>query len=125
MRKLKDVAFLSQAQSAQWITTVLKTITPSHQNLQRILLYVTSTPPSSVPVINRANIMPAYGETAYQQWLDPNRLLIQLWESHSIRPNVMYCEYQEGTGRGRVGGFSPDRERDTRPGRMEIGRAHV
>ena len=62
--------------------------------------------------------MPAYGETAYQQWLDPDHLLIQLWESHSIRPNVMYCQYQEGTGRGRVSGFSPDGERDSRPGRM-------
>ena len=39
-------------------------------------------------------------------WTD--RLLAQLWESHSVRPKVTYYDNPNGTGPGRVGGFLPE-----------------
>jgi hypothetical protein len=30
------------------------------------------------------------GESNYRQWLELDHLLVQLWESHSIRPKVSY-----------------------------------
>lgn len=109
--KLKDLGFQSEKPSAQWITTVLKTITPDHQNLQQISFRVPPLFYSPDPTIHRAdpvNVKHAYGETSYNQWLDLDHLLAQLWESHSIRPKVTYFRHRGGTGRCCVGGFLPE-----------------
>jgi len=110
-KKLKYLVFLSEEPNAQWIVTVLKTITPGHRNLQRISLHVPSLPSHPNPTIDRAdpvNVRHAHGETGYRQWLDLDHLLVQLWESHSVRPKVTHYEYRDGTGRRCVSGFLPE-----------------
>ena len=95
--RLTDVALLSGRSGAQWVVRALRTITPDHRNLQRIILrvpWITHFYPTlrrSEPV----NIRHAIGETTYRQWLELDRLLAQLYESHSIRPKVQ-DQYAEG-----------------------------
>ena len=76
-RKLKRLVFLSEEPSAQWIITVLKTITPDHQNLQQISLHVPSLPRNLDRTIDRAdpaNIRSTHGETSYRQDRKSTRL---------------------------------------------------
>ena len=37
----------------------------------------------------------AVGEPVYNQWLELDRLLIQLWDSRSIRPKISYFAMKE------------------------------
>jgi hypothetical protein len=46
------------------------------------------------------------GETDSGQWLDIDRLLVQLWESRSIRPKVM-CTAKKDMG-DRIGSLLPE-----------------
>jgi len=69
----------------------LRTVTPSHRNLQEISLYVPDVPYG--PTLNyadSANVKRAVGEAIYEQWMELDRLLAQLWESHSIHLTVLY-----------------------------------
>jgi hypothetical protein len=71
----------------------LRTITPDHRHLQEISLYA--------PRLRfRHTEDPAYdwygvGESLYGQWLELDRLLVQLWESHSIRLKIS-CRASSG-----------------------------
>jgi hypothetical protein len=91
--KLKDVAFQSQGLGVTWITMALRTITPNHRHLQQISLYAPR-------LRSRHTEDPAYdwygvGESLYEQWLELDRLLVQLLESHSIRLKVS-CRASSG-----------------------------
>ena len=86
--KLKDVAFMCP-RDPRWVAMTIRTITPNHTNLRQIslcygdrYLYPESTNPAHFRVL--------VGETAYQEWLDFDRLLVQLCESHPIRLRVLY-----------------------------------
>ena len=74
-----------------WIITTLQTITHDHRNLQRLSIIV----PEALYLSNLnhadpADIMYAVGEIIYQEWLMLDKLLTQLWESHSILPEILY-----------------------------------
>ena len=74
----------------------LRTITPNHLHPQQISLYAPR-------LRSRHTEDPAYDW--YGQWLELDHLIVQLWESHSIRPKVSYWaspgEEEEGA-RSRV-----------------------
>ena len=40
--------------------------------------------------VDPANFGRAIGDPIYREWLELDHLLVQLWESHSIRPKVTY-----------------------------------
>jgi len=61
----------------QWVTEALQTI--KSKNLQRIT--VRPVPGAFLHTIE---------EPVRQQWHDLDRLLVQFWASHSIRPKVTY-----------------------------------
>jgi hypothetical protein len=64
----------------------LQTVTPKHQDFQEILIYV----PYRLTVSDAGpDIGLAIGEEMFGQWSDLDRLLVQLWESHSIRPKIV------------------------------------
>lgn len=85
---LKDLALKWEC-DPRWVATTLRTITPSHRNLQQILLeiqwkhYV-----QQVYASNPADLEDEIGETLYRGWLELDEVLSQLWESHSIHSEV-------------------------------------
>jgi len=80
--KLKDVTFQVNSPSVSWIATVLRTITPKHRDFRQISI---SIPYNSFQL---HRIWPATQETIRRQGLDLDRLLVQIWESHSIHPRM-------------------------------------
>jgi len=75
-------------QSIEWITMALKTITPEHQDLRRISIYLAPHMTCIGPDAKRS-----LGEATSRRWSDLDHLLVQFWESRSIRPRVG-CERQ-------------------------------
>ena len=66
----------------------LRTVTPDHRHFQQISLYVPRL--RSRYTKNAAYDRYGVGESCYRQWLELDHLLVQLWESHSIRLTVSY-----------------------------------
>jgi len=80
---LKNVTFRVGSQNVGWITTAFKTITPEGRDLQRIYL------PHNLAFVNvGADIRQSIGEAISRRWSDLDYLLVEFWESHSIRPRV-------------------------------------
>ena len=75
--------FCPKSRSVRWITTTLKT-TPKLQDLREIAVYL----PLYVTTAD-AGIRQEFGEEDWEEWLDLDRLLVQFWESTSIRPKVV------------------------------------
>jgi len=68
--------------SAQWIITTLQTV--ESKNLQRINICQAIVLPKEIE------------EMVCQEWHDLDRLLVQFWTSHSIRPEVTYVAQKGG-----------------------------
>jgi hypothetical protein len=106
--KLKDIMFRLDWWSVQWVITALQTISPDHRDLRQITIHI----PYHSPITGAdANIRQAIGETDYTQWLNLDRLLVRLWESHSVRPKVAVpTEQAEGSEctRDHVGHLLPE-----------------
>jgi hypothetical protein len=83
--KLKDVAFRPGLQRVEWVIRALRTITPEHRDLRQITIRMPWYPLAGV----LANVRQTVGDTHYGLWLDLDRLLVQLWESRSIRPMII------------------------------------
>ena len=95
--KLNDAAFRVISENVSWTTMALQTITPEHRDFRHISIFV---PYHSLHcVYPRAQVERAVQETIYQQWLDLDGLLVQFWESRSIRPRVT-CEMPAWEGQG-------------------------
>jgi hypothetical protein len=85
--KLKDVVFQPGLRRVEWVIKALQTITPEHRDLRQLMIHI----PRNLTVVGFvANCEEAVGEQAHGQWLDLDRLLVQFWESRSIRPKVVY-----------------------------------
>ena len=90
--RLKDIEFRSGELNTEWVTTTLRTITPKHRDLKQIFIHISY---KFTLEGSGASIKHTTGETTYREWLDLDRLLVQLWESRSIRPKVKYrCKSQ-------------------------------
>jgi len=74
--KLKYLKFLWTRSSVQWIATTLQTV--KSKNLQRIIICQAIALPEEIE------------EAVYREWQDLDRLLVQFWASHLIRPRVTY-----------------------------------
>jgi hypothetical protein len=73
--------------TVEWVIKALQTITFEHRDLRQITIGVSYL---STRLGIYENARRAIGETHHGQWLELDRLLIQFWESHSIRPKVVY-----------------------------------
>jgi len=83
--KLQGAVFRPDSERVEWITTALQTITPKHGELQQISIYV----PYYLTRYNvGADIRQSLGETVFGQWSGLDRILVQFWESRSIRLRV-------------------------------------
>jgi len=74
--RLKTVAFRINSWSVRWATIALQTALPERRDLRQITIYALHHPTDN-------------WERDFQQWMDLDRLLVQLWEAHSIRPEVV------------------------------------
>ena len=111
--KLKEVVLRCRIPHPLWVISVLRTITPNHRNLQWVSIqgpYIGHDPDSPTNRADLANIRQAIvmGESIYMQWLELDRLLVELWETHTIHLEVLYYEYPDGMGRHCVGSVLPE-----------------
>ena len=88
--KLKDVKFETE-QNPQTAVAALRTITSNHRDLQQISISTKYIIPN---LELRDIVTPSDWRLSLQHanmmWLELDRLLTQLWESHSIRLKVAY-----------------------------------
>jgi hypothetical protein len=84
--KLKDVVFRPEPRKVEWVITALQTITPEHRDLRHISIHL---PYYLTLAVVLTNLRQTLGEAGFEKWLDLDRLLIQFWESRSIRPKVI------------------------------------
>jgi len=82
--KLEDAVFRPTSPGVGWVTKALQTITPEHRDLQ-----ISICVPEYLAYVGvDADVKKIIGEANFGQWLDLDHLLIQLWESRSIRSKV-------------------------------------
>lgn len=74
--KLKDLTFLVKRSNIHWVTAALQTV--ESKNLQQITIR-----------LHIATLGNSTEETGHREWQDLDRLLIQFWTSHSIRPRLV------------------------------------
>ena len=80
LMKLKDVIFWCP--EIQRITVTLQTA--KSVNLEQIIIH--STPAFTMPIM----------ESTCREWQDLDRLLLQFWTSHSIRPQIKFRNEKDG-----------------------------
>ena len=84
--KLEEAAFWCHSARIGWVVLTLKTITPGHRNFRLISIRLPSMLrriiPSDAPLRIEAG---SHGV----EWSDLDLLLVQFWESHSIRPKIV------------------------------------
>ncbi|KAF9644356.1 hypothetical protein BDM02DRAFT_3122058 [Thelephora ganbajun] len=85
--KLERAVFLPTSMSVKWITMVLQTITPKHRDLQYILIHSPYDPALAGASVN---VRQTVGELVCGQWSELDHVLVQFWESRSIRPMISY-----------------------------------
>ena len=91
--KLNDLVFRPGPRRVRWIVAALQTITPNHRDLRQITIHIPFY--LTLPEV-LADVGEFIGEAHCELWLDLDRLLVQLWETHSIRPKVI-CTTEGGT----------------------------
>lgn len=86
--RLKDVVFRCPSESldSRWIIMMLETITSNHQDLRQISIHVPFTPDSTRDLRPIEQVEVA---NPGMLWLDLDRLLVQIWELHSIHSTVV------------------------------------
>ena len=87
--KLKYVAFRLNSWSVEWITAALRTVTPGHRDIQQTSIHLPHY------LITVGITWHTIGEPIHGQWLGLDRLLVQLWESRSVRTRVIYTEKRD------------------------------
>ena len=112
--RLEEIDFRLGWLNIEWIIMALQTITPEHRDLRQITINVSDC---SSPLRRDEDHKKRIGEAIRGQWLALDRLLVEFWESRSVRPSLVRkrttilsrgirdgCEYllPELTGRGIV-----------------------
>lgn len=98
---LKEVAF---ELDPKWVAMTLRTVTQNHRDLREIILDLSWILCEAGFARTRVAIPDKFlrvvGATVCAEWLEVDRLLVQLSESHWIRPKVLFNvpSYMEGAG---------------------------
>ena len=105
--RLKEVTFGIGSWGIEWVTTAVRTITPIHQDLQQISIHETHC---SRFVERGTDVRRLIGAQTAQLWSELDHLLVQLWESRSIRPKMLYGTFpaREKAVRDLAGCFLPE-----------------
>jgi len=92
--KLRDAIFRPRSLNVGWITRALQAITYKHRDLRQILIYMFY---SSFLAGIDGDVGHTIGEEIHRQWLELDSILIQFWESRSIRPRLTYMTRAQET----------------------------
>ena len=92
---LRGVTFLCGREGAEWVATMLRSVTSNHSDLRQITLFLPDM--YFGPTLPRG-VLDGLGEALLSPWLELDRVLAQLWESHSIRPTVFHYEPRQPSG---------------------------
>jgi len=105
--RLKGVTFGIGSWSVEWVTVALRTITPEHQDLRQISIHETHC---SRFVERGAEVRRLIGVRTARLWSELDHFLVQLWESRSIRPKMLYGAFpgKERAVRDLTGYFLPE-----------------
>ncbi|KAF9789320.1 hypothetical protein BJ322DRAFT_1105182 [Thelephora terrestris] len=105
--RLKEVIFVLEETEDVWTTVALKTITSKHTQFKKVSIFI--------PVVDPALLGEAigfFGKTFLDRWMDFDRVLVQLWESHAIHTQAIYLtEQQEKEARDFIGSLLPEMTR--------------
>ena len=94
--KLRDLMFLGRRSNIHWIIAALQTV--KSKDLQQITIR-----------LHTATLRNSTEETDLQEWQALDRLLVQIWTSHSIRPRLMYAPNSGGRDtRDRIPSLLPE-----------------
>ena len=88
--KRVEIEFNSDSYSAAWVTATLDTITPEHRDFKLVSIYFTD-------LLQDTSLVGLTKEATYSQWMDLDRNLVRLWESHAIRTKVAFNVYEGQT----------------------------
>jgi len=108
---LKNVTFRINLSGPEWVTIALKTVTPEHRNLLQISISADYYP--TIVMFDADDTVRGVEEQTPGQWLELDRLLTQLWESHTIPPKVL-CRvpsWKEKSARDSMGCLLPEATR--------------
>jgi hypothetical protein len=83
--KLKAATFRPYETDIEWITTALKTITAEHIDFKQVSIHIRC---HYIPLDDPDDFRQTVGEAAYGKWMDLDRILVRLWESHSVHTMV-------------------------------------
>jgi len=104
--KLRDVVFRPGSLRVGRISLVLRVISREHRDLRRVSVdefYNLSH------LDGNEDLRQVVGEVVLEEWLDLDRILVRLWESLSVRTNVIWTGgRREGVMRGYVECFLPE-----------------
>ena len=105
--KLKDVTFRVDSSDVEWVTIALRTITPKHRDLGRISISADYL--SIIVMLSADTAMREVEEQTLGQWLELDRLIVELWGSYSIPPKILSCAllFKEETARDLMGRLLP------------------
>jgi len=104
--KLGDVIFRPGSLAVEWISRALQAITSEHRDLRRISVDV---PHYSTLLQVGEDLRGGIGEGVLGQWLNLDHILVHLWESFSIRTDVIWAKWSwKGTVGDHVGSLLPE-----------------
>jgi hypothetical protein len=105
--RLKEVKFIFEAFKDVWTTASLKTITSKHTQFKKVSMFICME-----------EYIGFIGRDILDQWMDFDRVLVQLWELHAIHTRVDYSiEQEEKEAREYIGILLPEM---TKRGRIEM-----
>ena len=91
--KLRHAVFLPTTLYVEWIALTLQTVTSEHRDLRQISIHAPYGPKTRArPGVTVRQVV---GEQIYRLWLDLDHLLVQLWESRSIRSDAVSTSHHE------------------------------
>jgi hypothetical protein len=76
------MVFRFEERSVSWVTMALRTITVGHEDLRRVSIHFVSR--SSPYVRSPLSLRRIIGDETYTKWMDLDRVLVQLCESHAF-----------------------------------------
>ena len=89
--QLKEVVLVYEEQNPWWAVATLRTITLDHRTLRQVSVQAFNFLHSlDSNDLDPANVIHIVGETTFQALLELDHVLTRLWESHAIRPEIVY-----------------------------------